>query len=49
MQKAIDTSDNNVQVVDEVIKLSQDRKHWLFFCTGVEHAEHVRDILVDRG
>lgn len=49
LQKAIDTSDNNVQVVDEVIKLSDNRKHWLFFCTGVEHAEHVRDILVNRG
>jgi len=49
LQKAIDTSDNNVQVIDEVISLAGDRRHWLFFCTGVEHAEHVRDILVDRG
>ncbi|AIM40750.1 putative ATP-dependent helicase [Idiomarinaceae phage 1N2-2] len=49
LQKAVDTSDHNSAVVDEVIRLAGDRKMWLFFCTGIDHAEHVRDVLRDRG
>lgn len=49
LQAAVDTFDNNVRVVDEVIALAETRKHWLFFCAGVEHAEHIKDVLIDRG
>ena len=35
--------------VAEVIKRSEDRKHWLFFCSGVAHSHHVRDELRSYG
>lgn len=35
--------------VDEVIRRAEGRKSWLFFCSGVRHAEAIRDILQDRG
>jgi DNA repair protein RadD len=49
MQAAFDTSDHNMAVVDEVISLAGDRKSWLFFCAGVEHAEHIAEELNARG
>jgi DNA repair protein RadD len=49
LQKAVDTNDNNVKVVDEVISLAENRKAWLFFCSGVDHASHIKDILNARG
>lgn len=49
LQAAVDTSDNNEAMIDEVIKRSDNRKSWMFFATGVQHAEHLRDILLTRG
>lgn len=49
LQAAVDNDDNNSAVVDEVIKLADDRKAWLFFCAGVDHAQHVKEILNQRG
>lgn len=49
LQAAVDTSDNNEAMVDEVIKRADGRKSWMFFATGVRHAEHLRDILLRRG
>jgi DNA repair protein RadD len=46
LQKAVDTDDQNVAVVQEVIRLAGDRQHWLFFCTGVAHAQHIKDVLI---
>lgn len=47
LQAAVDTEDQNREAVAEVIRLANGRKAWLFFCTGVDHAVHVRDILRD--
>jgi DNA repair protein RadD len=49
MQAAFDTQQHNQAVVDEVISLAEDRKAWLFFCAGVEHAQHVAYELKERG
>ena len=49
LQAAVDTDDNNYSVVREVIKFGADRKSWLFFCAGVHHAQHVRDVLHEFG
>ena len=49
LQKAVDTTDNNQAMIDEVIKRAEGRKSWMFFATGVRHAEHLRDILLSRG
>lgn len=47
LQKALNQFDS-AGAVDEVIQRGSDRRSWLFFCTGVTHAENVRDILRDR-
>ncbi|NCC90637.1 MAG: DEAD/DEAH box helicase [Spirochaetia bacterium] len=49
LQKAVDKREDSELVVDEVIARAGSRKAWLFFCTGVEHARHVSDILVEHG
>jgi len=49
LQAAVDTKDNNARVVQEVLKLSGERKAWLFFCAGINHAKHVADVLQAHG
>jgi DNA repair protein RadD len=49
LQAAVDTDDNNERVVREVITLAQHRRAWLFFCTGVKHAQHVAEVLRQHG
>jgi DNA repair protein RadD len=49
LQAAVDTDPKNRAVVDEVIQMAGDRKAWLFFCTGVEHANHVAMVLQEKG
>lgn len=34
---------------DEIVALGADRKCWLVFCCGIDHATHVRDALRERG
>lgn len=46
---AVDTDDQNRAVVREVIGLAENRKAWLFFCAGVQHAIHIRDVLRESG
>lgn len=45
LQLAVDTDANNAEIVKETISRAGNRKAWLFFCTGVEHAFHMRDEL----
>lgn len=49
LQAAVDTDPKNRAIVDEVIEMAGDRKAWLFFCTGVEHAQHVAMVLREKG
>jgi DNA repair protein RadD len=49
LQAAVDTDDQNQAVVREVLALAGDRKAWLFFCTGVKHAQHVAEVLREHG
>lgn len=49
LQAAVDTDEKNRSVVDEVISMAGDRKAWLFFCTGVNHAHHVAKVLLEKG
>jgi len=49
LQAAVDTDRNNQEVVEEVIALAGNRKAWLFFCTGVAHAQHIAAILSAKG
>jgi len=49
LQAAVDNDDMNINIVQEVIKRAGDRKAWLFFCTGVDHAQHIKDELIKAG
>jgi DNA repair protein RadD len=49
MQAAFDTDLHNQAVVDEVISLAGNRKAWIFFCAGVQHAENIAAMLQSRG
>lgn len=49
LQRAVDTADQNDAVVREVIARAGNRKAWLFFCTGVAHAQHVAEVLQEYG
>lgn len=35
--------------VKEMMECGVDRKSWLIFCVSIEHAEHVRDALIEEG
>lgn len=49
LQAAVDKIDVTRSAVNEVIAYGQTRKTWLLFCSGVEHAYHVRDEIRERG
>ncbi len=45
LQRAVDKVELTETAVREMIQYGQDRKHWLIFASGVEHAEHVASML----
>lgn len=49
LQARVDTEDDNAAIVAETIRRAEGRQSWLFFCTGVEHALHMRDELRRQG
>jgi DNA repair protein RadD len=49
LQAAVDTALGNAEAVDEIIARAGDRKAWLIFCTGVAHARHIKDAMIERG
>ena len=49
LQAKVNTLEHNSNVVDEIIEKAGDRKSWLVFCAGVDHAENVCETLIDRG
>lgn len=49
LQAAVDKDYLNKSVVRNVIDLAGDRKALLFFCSGINHALHIRDELIAEG
>jgi DNA repair protein RadD len=49
LQQAVDITAKTEAVIKEVISLAGLRKSWLFFCTGISHAQHVKEILLAHG
>ncbi|RVO41339.1 DEAD/DEAH box helicase [Sinorhizobium meliloti] len=49
LQAAVDKSDVTRAAVDEIVAKGADRRSWLCFCSGVDHALHVRDEIRSRG
>lgn len=38
MQERFNTDDHNTAIAAEVMEIAANRKHWLIFCSGVDHA-----------
>lgn len=49
LQAAVDKTDITIKAVKEALEEADDRKCWLVFCTGVDHAIHTADIMNDMG
>lgn len=49
LQRAVDRDDVTAAALDEVMQYGAERRHWLVFCAGVTHAEHVAEALRARG
>jgi len=53
LQAVVDQSEINSAVADEIVGFgtaaSAERKAWLLFCSGVDHAYHMRDEIRSRG
>ena len=49
LQDAVDTEDYNKYASAEICHYGRGRKAWLVFCTGIDHAFNVRDMLRSRG
>lgn len=49
LQAAVDQIDINRAVADEIVGYGAERKAWLLFCSGVDHAYHMRDEIRSRG
>ena len=49
MQKRFDVESLAEQHCSEIIKGAGDRKSWLIFCSGVEHAAHISNLLNTSG
>jgi DNA repair protein RadD len=47
LQKAVDKEDINSKALREMVEYAEHRKHWMVFTTGIEHTEHVNDMLND--
>lgn len=49
LEKAVDLDPINQAAVEEIIEWGKDRRSWLVFCSGVDHAHHIRDALRAHG
>src|SRR5882672_2913528 len=49
LNDAMDKGALTTAAADEIEKLCKDRRSWIIFCSGVEHAHHVRDEFRRRG
>jgi DNA repair protein RadD len=49
LAKVTDTDELVEATCNEIVDLAKDRKRWLVFAVTVQHAEHVRDALRQRG
>lgn len=49
LQNAVDKYDITERALREALELGKDRKHWLIFAAGVDHADHIADIFSGMG
>lgn len=51
LEKMVDTDAYNLPIVSEIAArgLAENRKKWIVFCSGIDHSEHIRDLLKSHG
>jgi DNA repair protein RadD len=49
LEAAVDRESITQAALDEIMGYGDDRRAWLVFCTGVDHARHVAQALEERG
>lgn len=49
LERAVDQESITQAALDEVLRYGADRRSWLVFCCGVDHAEHVAEAMNARG
>jgi DNA repair protein RadD len=49
LQNAVDKADITTRALREAMELGKDRRKWLIFTSGIEHAQHVSDELTALG
>jgi DNA repair protein RadD len=49
LEAAVDQDPITQSAIDEVVAYGRDRRSWLLFCAGVDHAQHVYDAVRSRG
>lgn len=49
LQLAVDKTEITYAALKETLEVANDRNHWLIFASGVEHANHIADMLNDMG
>lgn len=49
LQAAVDKESITRAAVEETVRLGAERKKWLIFASGVEHAEHICEALIAHG
>ena len=47
LQEAVDKKDVNYAAMNEFVHYGQDRNSWIVFASGIEHSEHIADMLND--
>lgn len=45
LQKAVDKDETTMAALREAMELGHDRKKWLIFASGTDHADHIADML----
>lgn len=45
LQETVDRESITREALKEVVTLAENRKHWLIFATGIDHAEHIAHML----
>ncbi|MBK9427231.1 MAG: DEAD/DEAH box helicase family protein [Gammaproteobacteria bacterium] len=49
VERAFDREDLTAAACDEIVRYGANRRAWLVFASGIDHAEHVRDAIRERG
>jgi DNA repair protein RadD len=49
LQEAVDKHELTESAIKEIFEYASDRKSWLLFCSGIQHAQHVTEALQRHG